>query len=238
MSARPANELPEIRIYRKSGQRTLRMRIVDDHVAVSAPMKLSQVHVEAFISGHTDWIRSKWAEVQLRKNELNAVLEQRKGQVFIRGEWRTLAPLNVGGRGIELVEMPEKVVLKYPGGKWSRTMVTKGLMELARRELPKDVKRLSVLTGIGYKDVTVRSQKSRWGSCSSSGALNLNWRLVKCPPMVRDYVILHELAHTRVFNHSKAFWDLVHKLMPEYRTALEWVSAYSSLVFADEPGPP
>lgn len=78
--------------------------------------------------------------------------------------------------------------------------------------------------------VIVRSQKSRWGSCSRRGTISLNWRLVQTPVYVRDYIILHELAHLRVMNHSKRFWNEVARLCPDYQKAEAWLKRNSELL--------
>ena len=70
---------------------------------------------------------------------------------------------------------------------------------------------------IDFRGLTLRQQKSRWGSCSSRGNLNFNWRLVHYPPQIIDYVIIHELAHRREMNHSAAFWRLVGHYDSEYK---------------------
>lgn len=76
---------------------------------------------------------------------------------------------------------------------------------------------------ITYGKVTIKDQKTRWGSCSSLGNLNFNWRLLLMPEAVMDYVIVHELAHRREMNHSAAFWHIVENYMPDYRERLQWL---------------
>lgn len=68
-----------------------------------------------------------------------------------------------------------------------------------------------------YNKITIRNQKSRWGSCSKKGSLNFNYRLVFLPGHLADYIIVHELCHLGEFNHSKAFWTLVGQAIPDYR---------------------
>lgn len=79
------------------------------------------------------------------------------------------------------------------------------------------------ITGGHYTSVTVRDQKTRWGSCSSRGTLSFNYRLIFAPPAVLDYVVVHELCHLTHMNHSKAFWDMVGAVMPDYRTRRKWL---------------
>lgn len=93
----------------------------------------------------------------------------------------------------------------------------------ATEYIPKRVDYYLTLTGGHYERITIREQKTRWGSCSSNGTLSFNWRLMLAPPRVLDYVIVHELCHLTHMNHSKAFWDAVEKVMPDYREYRLWL---------------
>lgn len=79
------------------------------------------------------------------------------------------------------------------------------------------------LTGGSFTSITIRDQKTRWGSCSSRGTLSFNYRLVFAPPAVLDYVAVHELCHLTHMNHSKEFWNLVGSVMPDYRAHRRWL---------------
>lgn len=81
-------------------------------------------------------------------------------------------------------------------------------------------------TGGNYTSVTIRDQKTRWGSCSSRGTLSFNYRLVFAPPKVLDYVVVHELCHLTHMNHSKDFWSMVERIMPDYRTCKSWLKSH------------
>lgn len=75
----------------------------------------------------------------------------------------------------------------------------------------------------GYSTLSIRDQKSRWGSCSSRGTLSFNYRLIFAPPRVLDYVVVHELCHLTHMNHSKNFWNLVAQVMPDYKQHKKWL---------------
>ena len=77
--------------------------------------------------------------------------------------------------------------------------------------------------GVTFNRITIRDQKTRWGSCSSKGNLNFNWRLVLAHVPVLDYVVIHELAHRREMNHSSRFWDIVGEMMPDYQIHRRWL---------------
>lgn len=79
------------------------------------------------------------------------------------------------------------------------------------------------LMGVSYGTITIREQKTRWGSCSAKGNLNFNWKLVLMPPEILDYVVVHELAHRLQMNHSAAFWAEVGKILPDYRERRQWL---------------
>ena len=103
------------------------------------------------------------------------------------------------------------------------------LRRRARIELPARAWELAAATGTAIKGVTVRSQRSRWGSCSAGGAISLNWRLLQLPEVVRDYLIYHELMHRREMNHSRRFWANVAAVCPGWREAERWLRRHGGL---------
>lgn len=102
----------------------------------------------------------------------------------------------------------------------------KRLRAIAAAELPARCAELAGQHGVTISRVTIRNQRSRWGSCSPSGAIALNWRLVQMPPFVSDYVILHELMHVREPNHSRRFWREVAAVCAQWREAEKWLRTH------------
>ena len=102
------------------------------------------------------------------------------------------------------------------------------LTDLAKKDLPGRAARLAPQLGVSYGRITLRHQKTRWGSCSGKKNLNFNCLLMLAPEYVREYVVIHELCHLREMNHSKKFWALVEGMMPDYREARKWLRTQGS----------
>lgn len=96
-------------------------------------------------------------------------------------------------------------------------------MELAREIFTRKAAYYAPLMQVTYGRISIREQKTRWGSCSSKGNLNFNWRLIFAPEDVLDYIVVHELAHRREMNHSQAFYDIVRSVLPEYKKEQKWL---------------
>lgn len=111
-----------------------------------------------------------------------------------------------------------------------RPAVERHLLNLAKQELPPRVLELAAIHCLTVRRVSVRNQRTRWGSCSRRGTISLNWRLVQTPIFVRDYIILHELCHLREMNHSRRFWAEVERVCPDFQLAERWLRSHASLL--------
>ena len=111
-----------------------------------------------------------------------------------------------------------------------RPAIERHLHRLASIELPPKVFLHAQQNDLKVQRVTVRNQKSRWGSCSRRATISLNWRLIQAPEFVSNYIILHELMHLRQMNHSQKFWREVEVVCPSFREAERWLKQQSSML--------
>ncbi len=102
------------------------------------------------------------------------------------------------------------------------------LVTRAKRIIPQRVRYYAGIMGVTYGNITIRMQKSRWGSCSSKGNLNFNCLLMKAPEEILDYVVVHELCHRKEMNHSPRFWAEVEKVLPDYKERRKWLKDHGN----------
>lgn len=103
------------------------------------------------------------------------------------------------------------------------TILIEWLKKLSHKLITEKVELYCAKYGFKYKRISIRGQVTRWGSCSSSGSLNFNWRLILAHPRALEYVVVHELAHTEELNHSLEFWNIVKGIIPEYKVWEKWL---------------
>lgn len=114
-------------------------------------------------------------------------------------------------------------LLLVPQGSERPAAIERWYRRMARDEIRARLDRACAIAGLDYKRLTIRDQRTRWGSCSRDGAMSFNWRLLLAPAEVLDYVIWHEVCHLAFMDHSPRFWGLVSRYCPEHRTHAAWL---------------
>jgi len=196
------------------------LRLEDDgNLRVTIPRGGSRRDAERFATRKAGWIERE----RCRRLSRGSGGGWRDGsRILLRGEDAVLQverEAGVARLGAEEIRLPVEGTFDL------RRLVSDRLRRLAEHELPERVQELAAAAGHQVARVTVRDQKSRWGSCSPSGRISLNWRLIQVPASVRDYVILHELTHLNEANHSMRFWARLAEVCPWHRDARAWRKA-------------
>ncbi|MBC7179075.1 MAG: M48 family metallopeptidase [Roseovarius sp.] len=191
---------------------SLRVSGLDGRVTLTIPRGVSEAEALAFARSRADWLRGHLAgRPDQRLVGIGCDLP-------VEGETLRIVP----GSGRRIVR--EAAQLCVPGAAESVAARLEGWFKArARDRLAAASDHYAGLLGRRYTRLTLRDTRSRWGSCSATGALSYSWRLILAPPIVLDYVAAHEVAHLAQMNHSPAFWAEVARLMPDYETPRAWL---------------
>ena len=203
----------------------LRLR-PDGSVRVTIPRSGSIAEGRRFAERNTEWVAGQLDKLAAHPVKPGEWLPGT--EILLRGE---LVKLQMGIEGqAGTVQIGNEFVRVPSPGEDLRPWIVEHLWKLAATEFPPRVLELAATHQLTVRRVTVRNQRSRWGSCSRRGTISLNWRLIQTPPFVRDYNILHELMHLRQMNHSARFWREVESVCPDYEIAERWLKQHSALL--------
>ena len=200
----------ELRRSARAKRLSLRVSRLDGRVTLTIPQRGSEREAMGFLRERETWLRGHVAAVApVRPVAIGGTILIEGVDVPIQAGTGARAVLGDG-------------VLYAPAGATARR-VEAYLKLLARDRLAAASDRYSAAVNRKYTRLSLRDTRSRWGSCSSTGALMYSWRLIMAPPEVLDYVAAHEVAHLQEMNHSRAFWQVVERLYGDYGTARNWL---------------
>ena len=218
---------PEIVFVRSPLARRYRLTLRCDGTAVATiPRRGAEREAVKFVEEHRDWLERARARQALKPR--SAEIWTVGTQVLWRGEMQEVRLAAAGLKPQVSIAADVFRVAAVEGD--LRPTLEAHFARRARIELPARAWELAAETGVDVKQVTVRNQRSRWGSCSASGTISLNWRLIQTPDNVRDYIIYHELMHLREMNHSARFWTRVEEVCPWWRDAEKWLKRNGGLL--------
>lgn len=206
------------RVRRSDRARRVRVRVDAVHgLEVVLPRRAPERAAAAAVAELRPWIERRFAE-----------LERTRALVAARGSTTPYLGVN-----LELVPEPGRTrvhrrgeTLLVPGTEDHRPALERWYRRQARAEVAPRLDRATALAGTRYTTLTIRGQRTRWASCSASGAMSFNWRLLLAPAPVLDYVVWHEVCHLEVLDHSPRFWDLLAGRCPDYRDHARWLRRY------------
>ncbi len=201
----------------------------DNRVVITAPKGLSQKNISQIVEKRSDWIRGKIQSNLLKAQNAPAQKQYQSGEKLLYlGREYTLRIERGCPRSVALENGSICVRLEFDeNGNYKPSAVQNQLYKWYITRALQEVKRRIGLHGekIGVKPqkVTLKSMRSRWGSCSSNGRISLAWNIIMAPEEIIDYLIVHELCHIIHHNHSAEYWNLVASIIPEYRQRRTWL---------------
>jgi predicted metal-dependent hydrolase len=214
--------LPLLMVRNPRARRYLLRLRPDGTARVTIPRGGSPMEARRFVERHAAWLERQLQRLQAQPRK--PAVWQLGTEILLRGD---PVRIEAGPNGkIETVRFGDELLRVPDPAADLRPAVEGHLRQLAARELPPCALELAARHGLTVRRITVRGQKSRWGSCSRRGTISLNWRLIQTPAFVSDYICLHELMHLRQMNHSPRFWREVEAVCPDYRTAERWLKAH------------
>lgn len=208
----------------KSSRRAKYIRIRVNHdgsVVVTKPWLVPKFMADRFVRSKEDWIRTALAKLKEHQPSHQNNTIWYLGKVYSFQYQPGRAAIQFGN--------PSVIVSAYSEEAAKRHLSTY-IQKEARSQIIAAIKKWSKTMGITYQDIRFKNQKSRWGSCSSQGNLNFNWKLIMTPPEVMEYVVIHELAHRTHMDHSVKFWHLVERFDPDYRAHRRWLKRHESAI--------
>ncbi len=213
-------------IFRQSARaRNYRLTLRRDGAAVATiPRRGSRREAERFVAAHRDWL-DRARERQSRKPR-GPETWTAGARILWRGEESEIR-VAAGGERPAVALAADVFRLDRLDGDLRPGLEAEFAVR-ARAELTERAWELAASTRMPVRRVTVRNQRSRWGSCSRAGTISLNWRLIQAPEAVRDYIIYHELMHLKEMNHSSRFWARVEEVCPGWRESERWLKRHAS----------
>jgi predicted metal-dependent hydrolase len=183
-------------------------------VEVVLPRRAAERDAAAAVRELRPWIERRMRDV----GEQRATVAARGDMVPYLGTMLTLVPQTGRTRVVQRDQ-----TLLTPAGEAGVQALERWYRRMARAEIEPRVAHAAAQLGGSYSRLSIRGQRTRWGSCSAKGALSFNWRLLLAPEAVLDYVVWHEVCHLEAMNHSPRFWSLVAANCPDYREQAAWL---------------
>ncbi len=241
----------ELTIRRSTRARLLRLTVDPRHVAVvTVPSRAARSKSEAervaagFVREREAWLRHHLERQARQRAGVAAIGPLRDGGQFrYRGELHRVRVVDTSGAPVGAAAPPRaRTTVAREGGEEVDEIVVRlsarerrplepileaWLREKARAAILREIDRHAAAMGVKPAAVTIRDTRSRWGSCSRERRLSFSWRLILAPPEALETVVIHELAHIRVFGHGPGFWAIVADRRPDHRTWRKWLREHS-----------
>ena len=224
-------EFGEIKIRKNKLARSVKLSVgVDGSLRASIPYYSPEFAVRRLVNGNRDEIRKMLATHNAKNSYKDGDLIGKTHTLFLQKFSGEEIKISNEGNQI-LVQIPQELAFENPLVQSEiRKTVSKILRKQAKAYLPRRIDFLAEKYGFNFEKLRFSHTGTRWGSCSSSGTISLNIALMNLPHHLIDYVIIHELCHTRQMNHSSKFWQEVEKYCPDYKKYVQEIKQFSPTI--------
>lgn len=215
-------DLPKEHTLLKKDIKHARIRVNENgHVRILVPYSFTEEDISALITKKSKWIAKQRAFFSMKSR-----IELSRNQLLLFGNRYSYFYDDTYNRKI-VVDHPFKSI------RAKRDLLDLGIQKKwykqeARKYLVARTEELATKLHFQYNGIFIRDQRTKLGNCSEEKNISLNWRLIKAPKMVSDYLIIHELVHTKIMNHSGKFWTLLRSYYPDYKNAIKWLERYGN----------
>jgi len=215
-------QLPENYIFIQKEVKHARLRVSEDGmVRIIAPPSFTEDDIHTLLRKKAKWIDKNlkyfeaMSKIELQRNQLillgsryNYFYDPSFSQkVIINHEYKTITAKR---------DLTDPLIQE----KWYRNH--------AKKHLTERTEQLSKKLNFPYNKLYIREERNKWGNCSAEKNISLNWKLIKAPEYVIDYIIIHELLHTAVMSHTNKFWTLLKSYFPDYKESIKWLDRYGN----------
>ncbi|HPR23027.1 MAG TPA: SprT family zinc-dependent metalloprotease [Candidatus Sabulitectum sp.] len=208
----------ELLVIRSPRARRVTIRVLPGRVRVTIPLRLSESLADEFLESRREWIHGKLALFAANPGPTSEITAEDGSSLWVFGK-RTVLEVSGGSGPIRL----DGGSLHAAGGSVTEKRIRRFLDGLLLSRVQLVVDEFKEMTGLAPSRIKLRTTRSRWGSCSPSGGIMVNRKLVHAPLFVVDYIVAHELTHLVHHNHSSAFWKELRRFHPDTSEARKWL---------------
>ena len=205
----------------RTSRKTVALEVTErGSLIIRAPKYLGKKYIQQIVEKNNEWIMEKLEKIKEEEKKYPP-------KKFVDGEvfWYLGKPykLTVTSDNIFPLVFNDGFFISESTGPDRRQLFIDWYRERAFEKIKERVEYYTELTGFNYEKINITAAMKRWGSCSGRGNLNFPWRLIMAPPLIIDYVVIHEVVHLKYRNHSKRFWSQVRKFFPDYKDCRKWL---------------
>jgi len=224
-------------VIHQKNRKTIQVKIpTSTHLEITAPNNFPNTSIEKILHDKCKWIVKQILHLsRAMANPINKSITHGATVLYL-GTAHTLVFTNNHGSQPTIDLKDNQIITDIPLLNTAQTtslvesLLKKWYLDSASNILSAKTSLWATKINVQPERITIKDQKTRWGSCSSKGNLNYNWRIVMAPPEVIDYLVIHELCHLRVPNHSALFWQEVSKFSPNYKNHRTWLQTNCALL--------